>query len=44
MVRGRLLLVTDPDAAAELLDAAAGEYENLGAPALAAHAREAVRP
>jgi tetratricopeptide (TPR) repeat protein len=44
MVRGRLLLVTDPDAAAELLDAAAGEYEDLGAPALAARAREAVRP
>jgi class 3 adenylate cyclase/tetratricopeptide (TPR) repeat protein/ribosomal protein L40E len=44
MVRGRLLLASDPDAAGELLHAAAGEYEDLGAPALAAPAREAVRP
>jgi hypothetical protein len=43
MLRGRLLVDSDPDAAGELLDAAATEYEELGAPALAARAREAVR-
>ena len=32
----------DPDAAGELLDQAAQEYEALGAPALAARAREPV--
>jgi class 3 adenylate cyclase/tetratricopeptide (TPR) repeat protein len=42
MVRGRLLLATDPDAARELLDSAAQEYELLDAPALAARAREPV--
>jgi class 3 adenylate cyclase/tetratricopeptide (TPR) repeat protein len=42
MVRGRLLVESDPGAAGELLDAAASEYEELGAPALAARAREAV--
>jgi hypothetical protein len=42
MLRGRLLAESDPDAARELLDAAASEYEELGAPALAARAREAV--
>ncbi|MFL5908906.1 MAG: ATP-binding protein, partial [Solirubrobacterales bacterium] len=40
MVRGTLLLDADADAAAELLDQAAQEYEALGAPALAARARE----
>src|SRR5262245_56849187 len=43
MLRGRLLAGPDPDSAQELLDAAASEYEELGAPALAARAREAVR-
>jgi class 3 adenylate cyclase/tetratricopeptide (TPR) repeat protein len=43
MVRGRLLLDSDPDSANDLLDAAAAEYEELGAPALAARARDAVR-
>jgi class 3 adenylate cyclase/tetratricopeptide (TPR) repeat protein len=42
MLRGRLLAESDPGAAGELLDAAASEYEELGAPALAARAREAV--
>ena len=42
VVRGRLLLEADPDTAAGLLDAAASEYEELGAPALAARAREPV--
>jgi class 3 adenylate cyclase/tetratricopeptide (TPR) repeat protein len=42
VVRGRLLLETDPDAAAGVLDEAASEYEQLGAPALAARAREPV--
>jgi tetratricopeptide (TPR) repeat protein len=41
-VRGRLLLELDPDQAGELLSAAADEYEQLGAPALAARARDAV--
>ncbi len=41
MVRGRLLVESDPDAASELLDAPPPpEYEELGAPALAARARE----
>jgi hypothetical protein len=43
MLRGRLLAESDADEASELLDAAASEYEELGAPALAARAREAVR-
>ncbi len=43
MVRGRLLVESDPAAADELLDAAAAEYEELGAPALAERTREAVR-
>ena len=43
MLRGKLLVDSDPDAAGELLDAAAAEYEELGAPALAERAREAVR-
>jgi len=42
VVQGRLLLETDPDTAARLLDEAAVEYEELGAPALAARAREPV--
>jgi class 3 adenylate cyclase/tetratricopeptide (TPR) repeat protein len=42
VVRGRLLLEDDPDAAAGLLDQAASEYEGFGAPALAARAREPV--
>jgi hypothetical protein len=42
MIRGRLLHGADPDAAAEVLDEAAAEYEALGAPALAASAREPV--
>src|SRR3954470_16697334 len=42
VVRGRLLLEEDPDTAAGLLDDAASEYEELGAPALAARAREPV--
>src|SRR5262245_37196405 len=42
MLRGRLLARSDPEAAQELLDAAASEYEGLGAPALAARARETV--
>jgi class 3 adenylate cyclase/tetratricopeptide (TPR) repeat protein/type II secretory pathway predicted ATPase ExeA len=42
MVRGRLLAASDPDAANQLLDAAAEEYESLGAPALAIQAREPV--
>ncbi|HSD23789.1 MAG TPA: hypothetical protein VLB79_05610, partial [Solirubrobacterales bacterium] len=42
MERGRLLSDSDPDAASELLDAAASEYEDLGAPALAERARNAV--
>jgi class 3 adenylate cyclase/tetratricopeptide (TPR) repeat protein len=40
MVRGRLLLAEDEEAASDLLDAAAEEYESLGTPALAARARE----
>jgi class 3 adenylate cyclase/tetratricopeptide (TPR) repeat protein len=43
MVRGRLLMESDPEAASDLLDAAGTEYEELGAPALAARARDAVR-
>jgi tetratricopeptide (TPR) repeat protein len=43
VVRGRLLRDSDPDAAARNLDAAAEEYERLGAPALAERARQAVR-
>ncbi|HEX3563654.1 MAG TPA: hypothetical protein VHU24_12520, partial [Solirubrobacterales bacterium] len=42
VVQGRLLLEADPDAAARALDEAASEYEELGAPALAARAREPV--
>jgi class 3 adenylate cyclase/tetratricopeptide (TPR) repeat protein len=42
VVQGRLLLEADPDAAARVLDDAASEYEELGAPALAARAREPV--
>jgi tetratricopeptide (TPR) repeat protein len=42
VLRGRLLTESDSALASELLDAAAGEYEELGAPALAARAREAV--
>jgi class 3 adenylate cyclase/tetratricopeptide (TPR) repeat protein len=42
MLRGKLLVESDPDAAGELLRAAASEYEELGAPALATRAREAV--
>ncbi len=42
VVRGRLLLEQDPATAAGLLDDAALEYEELGAPALAARAREPV--
>jgi hypothetical protein len=42
MIRGRLLHGADPDAATEVLDEAAAEYEALGAPALAASAREPV--
>jgi len=42
-VRGRLLIESDPDTAAGLLDEAASEYERLGAPALAARAREPIR-
>jgi class 3 adenylate cyclase/predicted ATPase len=41
-VQGRLQVESDPDKAAKLLDSAAAEYERLGAPALAARAREAV--
>jgi class 3 adenylate cyclase/tetratricopeptide (TPR) repeat protein len=43
MLRGKLLVESEPNAAGELLDAAASEYEELGAPALAERAREAVR-
>ncbi len=43
VVQGRMLLESDPDAAGRLLDKAASEYEELGAPALAARAREGVR-
>ncbi|MGA9635690.1 MAG: hypothetical protein WBQ41_10700, partial [Solirubrobacterales bacterium] len=43
VIQGRLLLGTDPHQAARLLDDAATEYEELGAPALASRAREAVR-
>jgi tetratricopeptide (TPR) repeat protein len=43
LVRGRLLVDSDPDLANDLLDEAATEYERLGAPALAARARDAVR-
>jgi hypothetical protein len=42
-VQGRLLADPDPDAASQLLDQAAAEYERLGAPALAARAREVAR-
>jgi class 3 adenylate cyclase/tetratricopeptide (TPR) repeat protein len=42
VVRGRLLLEDDPEAASGLLTAAADEYEALGAPALATRAREPV--
>jgi tetratricopeptide (TPR) repeat protein len=41
-LRGRLMTDSDPEGARDLLDAAASEYEELGAPALAARAREAV--
>jgi tetratricopeptide (TPR) repeat protein len=41
-VQGRLQVDSDPDTAAKLLNSAAAEYERLGAPALAARAREAV--
>jgi hypothetical protein len=41
-VQGRILLESDPEAAGRLLDEAAAEYEELGAPALAARAREPV--
>jgi hypothetical protein len=41
-LRGRLMADSDPEGARDLLDAAASEYEELGAPALAARAREAV--
>ncbi len=43
VVQGRLLREADPGEAARVLDAAAEEYEGLGAPALAARARDAVR-
>ncbi len=42
VVQGRLLLESDQEAATQLLDDAAAEYEELGAPALAARARETV--
>src|SRR5215210_8068228 len=42
-VRGRLLVDSAPEAAGEVLDEAAAEYERLGAPALASRAREVVR-
>jgi class 3 adenylate cyclase/tetratricopeptide (TPR) repeat protein len=42
-VRGRLLVDSDADTANALLDEAAAEYERLGAPALAARARERAR-
>jgi hypothetical protein len=42
VIQGRLLLESDQDAATGLLDDAASEYEELGAPALAARARETV--
>ncbi|HEX5893834.1 MAG TPA: adenylate/guanylate cyclase domain-containing protein [Solirubrobacterales bacterium] len=42
VLRGGLLLEDDPEAASELLAAAADEYESLGAPALAMRARERV--
>jgi class 3 adenylate cyclase/tetratricopeptide (TPR) repeat protein len=41
-VQGRLLFQSDREAAEELLDTAADEYEKLGAPALAERAREPV--
>jgi class 3 adenylate cyclase/tetratricopeptide (TPR) repeat protein/Cdc6-like AAA superfamily ATPase len=41
-VQGRLQVESDPDQASKLLNAAAAEYERLGAPALADRAREAV--
>jgi class 3 adenylate cyclase/tetratricopeptide (TPR) repeat protein len=41
-LRGRLSVGSDADAAGELLDSAAAEYEELGAPALAERARAAV--
>jgi adenylate cyclase len=41
-VQGRLVLDSDPSAASELLSSAAEEYEELGAPALAAAVREKV--
>ena len=43
MLRGRLLAESDAERAEELLDGAASEYEELGAPALAARAREGAR-
>ena len=43
MLRGRLLTESDAERAEELLDGAASEYEELGAPALAARAREGAR-
>jgi class 3 adenylate cyclase/tetratricopeptide (TPR) repeat protein len=43
VVQGRLLLPSDQDAAGRILDAAAEEYEAVGAPALASRAREAVK-
>jgi predicted ATPase len=42
-VRGRLLANSDAEEASALVDEAAAEYERLGAPALAARARDAAR-
>jgi hypothetical protein len=42
LVRGRLLADSEPEASEELLSVAASDYEELGAPALAARAREPV--
>jgi hypothetical protein len=42
-VQGRRLLESDPAEAERLLGTAAEEYEELGAPALAARARDPVR-
>ncbi|MGH2957880.1 MAG: tetratricopeptide repeat protein, partial [Solirubrobacterales bacterium] len=42
VVRGRLMAETDPQVSGELLGAASEDYEELGAPALAARAREPV--
>jgi class 3 adenylate cyclase/tetratricopeptide (TPR) repeat protein/ribosomal protein L40E len=43
MLRGGLLADSDPARARDLLEAAGSEYEELGAPALGARAREGVR-